>query len=211
MTRERFRAGIRATQFAANFMPDTCDEGLTRGAWEKKRRDPKPEPEPEPPFNDAPYYSYQQNSYNLNQQQQQQYSSPQYQTQQPAYDLNLYNSPNNPAGYGGQPLNNPGYPTPYGGGYSPPLAGQNPYGNYHNQQTPNPMGSSYGQGAPGSYRPGQNTPSVPQGQSPFSSSQPSRASTNGSFASTAPPAPRYCSLHGRDRDWSCGECRGLPY
>ena len=206
MTRERFRIGVRATQFAANFMPDDRDDGLDRGAWEKKRKDPKPQPKPEPPLNGPSYPAYQQNPYSQNQQQQQ-YSGPQYQTQQPAYHgPNSYNTPNNPAGYGGQPPNNGGYAT---GQPSPPLASQNQYGNYPNQQTQNStMDPFYGQG---SYMPSQNTHSVPQGQSPFAPPQLSRAATTPSSGYAAPPAPRYCPYHGSNRDWSCDECRRLSY
>ncbi|CAF9916591.1 MAG: hypothetical protein HETSPECPRED_002957 [Heterodermia speciosa] len=213
MARKRIQADIIARQFVASIVPTDKDDGLRRGAWEKNRKDPRPEPEPEPPLNGPAYASYQPNAYNQNQQQQQQYSGPQYQTQQPAYyNANSYNAPNNPAGYGGQYPNNGGYAIPYSGQPSPPLAGQNQYGNYQNQQPQNSgMGSSYGPGAPGNYMPGQNTSSVPQGQSPFVPPQLPRPTTTGSLVSVAPPAPRYCSFHGLDRDWSCGQCQRLSY
>ena len=226
MTRERIRAGYLARQFVATLRPE---EGA-RGAWERKRKDEKTQAEPEPSFNDPPYSSYPQNSYGQNQQQQQQqqYSGPQYQAPQPPYhDPNSYNAPNNTAGYGGQPPNNGGY-APYSGQPSPPLASQDQYGNHQNPQTQNPpVGSFYGQNAPGNYMPGQNTHSVPQGQPPFAPPQGQnthsvpqgqlpfpplqRAATTGSSMHTAPPAFRWCTIHGYDRDHSCYECRALPY
>ncbi|KAL8793311.1 MAG: hypothetical protein Q9195_004088 [Heterodermia aff. obscurata] len=155
MARGRLMVGYLATKFATNLRPDSGEEGLTRGAWEQKRKDPKPQPEPEPPLNGPAYQqdSYRQNQQPHQQQQQSQYSDPQYQTQQPPYhDPNLYNAPNNPAGYAGQPPNNGGYAPPYSGQPSQPLAGQNQYGAYQNQQPQNSaMGPFYGQGAPANY------------------------------------------------------------
>lgn len=218
---ERFRATVRAgraAQYFADSIPVDRDEGLSRGAWERRRTDQRPQAEPEPPLDDGPYSSYQQNRYNESQQQQQlAYSQPssqfpasqaQQSPQQPYHATHGY--PQNTGDYGVQTHSGGGHGNQYQGQLSTAPAGQTQYSQYPNQQVQGyASGPQYNPDNQGRYSSTQSQ-SVPQSQSMFPAPPLSRATTTGSCLSPAPP--QYCATH-----WApfthgqCPQCPRWPY
>ena len=224
MTQKNIRAAVRATQFVADYAPESQEDELTRGAWERPRKDQRPPAKPEPPLNNPPY-SYEQNTYS---QQPQHTGAPiQYQMLQPYYDPNRVNAPNSNGMYGGQASSGGAYygPPPGNGGYGWQPPGNGGHGGqlpsnggysaqYSGQPPPSPAAQSQyvqyqsPQAPDSSLRPvyGQGANSAPQGHAPFPPPPLSRATTTGSYMSAAPPEPRYCQWHGKVTEWPCRQC-----